>query len=160
MISKILQILGFQPRISKVFLDHYNNFFSQQGRTILVTKYHLYHVSLISSSVAILIFCLTNIFRLTDFVLRFAALFSRIFMSGCHLSNFCESNEFLAPTFEIPAALPLPPVAAGLFFSELAGFSCPMATERVSKRPISLSIFSLAALKPKKNIVSCKVHIF
>ena len=29
------------PRISKVFLDHLNNFFSQQFRTILVTKYHL-----------------------------------------------------------------------------------------------------------------------
>ena len=28
-ISKILQILGFQPRISKYFLDHRNNFFSQ-----------------------------------------------------------------------------------------------------------------------------------
>ena len=26
MISKILQILGFQPRISKVFLDHWKNF--------------------------------------------------------------------------------------------------------------------------------------
>ena len=26
-ISKFLQILGLQPQISKVFLDHYNNFF-------------------------------------------------------------------------------------------------------------------------------------
>ena len=43
----------------------------------------------------------------------------------------------------------LPPPEAGLLFSELAGFSCPMATERVSKRPINFSIFSLAALKPK-----------
>ena len=34
------QILSLQPRISKVFLDHQNNFFSQQVRTILVTKYH------------------------------------------------------------------------------------------------------------------------
>jgi hypothetical protein len=25
-ISKVLQILGFQPQISKVFLDHQNNF--------------------------------------------------------------------------------------------------------------------------------------
>ena len=40
MISNILQILGFQPRISKVFLEHKNNFFSQLVRTILVTKYH------------------------------------------------------------------------------------------------------------------------
>ena len=40
MISKFLQILGLQPRISKVSLDHQNNFFSQQVRTILVTKYH------------------------------------------------------------------------------------------------------------------------
>ena len=39
-ISKFLQILGLLPRISKVFLDHQNNFFSQQVRTILVTKYH------------------------------------------------------------------------------------------------------------------------
>ena len=37
---KILQILGLQPRISKVFLDHQNNFFSHQVRKILVTKYH------------------------------------------------------------------------------------------------------------------------
>ena len=29
-----------QSRISKVFLDNQNNFFSQQVRTILVTKYH------------------------------------------------------------------------------------------------------------------------
>ena len=40
-ISKFLQILGLQPRISKVFLDHQNIFFSQQVKTILVTKYHL-----------------------------------------------------------------------------------------------------------------------
>ena len=39
-ISKILQILGLQLPISKVFLDHYYNFFSQQIRTILVAKYH------------------------------------------------------------------------------------------------------------------------
>ena len=38
--SKILQILSLQPRISIVFLDHQNNFFTQQVRTILVTKYH------------------------------------------------------------------------------------------------------------------------
>ena len=37
--SKILLILGPQPRISKVFLNHQNNFFSQLVRTILVTKY-------------------------------------------------------------------------------------------------------------------------
>ena len=29
LLSKILQILGLQPRISKVFLDHKNNFFSK-----------------------------------------------------------------------------------------------------------------------------------
>ena len=40
MISKILQILCLQPRISKVFLDHQNNFSSQQVRTILVIKHH------------------------------------------------------------------------------------------------------------------------
>ena len=39
-ISKCLQILGLQPRFSKVFLDHHNNFFSHKFRTILVTKYH------------------------------------------------------------------------------------------------------------------------
>ena len=39
-ISKFLQILGLQPRVTKVFLDHQNNFFSQQVRTILVAKYH------------------------------------------------------------------------------------------------------------------------
>ena len=33
-ISKVLQILGLQPRFSKVFLGHQNNFFSQQVRTI------------------------------------------------------------------------------------------------------------------------------
>ena len=32
--------MGFQPQISNVFRDHQNNFFSQQVRTILVTKYH------------------------------------------------------------------------------------------------------------------------
>ena len=37
---KGLQILSLQPQISKVFLEHQNNFFSQQVRTILVTKYH------------------------------------------------------------------------------------------------------------------------
>ena len=42
-ISKFLQILGLQPRISKVFLDHQNNFFSHQVITILVTKYHFLH---------------------------------------------------------------------------------------------------------------------
>ena len=41
-ISKCLQILRLQPWISKVFLDHYNNFFSLQVRTILVTKFHFY----------------------------------------------------------------------------------------------------------------------
>ena len=41
LISKFLQILSLQPRISKVFLDHQNNFFLHQVRTILVTKYHL-----------------------------------------------------------------------------------------------------------------------
>ena len=44
MISKILQILGLQPRISRVFLNHKNNFVSQLVRTILVTKYHLEHL--------------------------------------------------------------------------------------------------------------------
>ena len=39
-ISKILQILGLQPRISKVFLNQKSIFFSQQIRTILVTKYY------------------------------------------------------------------------------------------------------------------------
>ena len=39
-ITKILKLLSLQPRISKVFLDHENIFFSQQVRTILVTKYH------------------------------------------------------------------------------------------------------------------------
>ena len=43
-ISNFLQILGLQPRISNIFLDHQNNFFSQQVRTILVTKYHLRHI--------------------------------------------------------------------------------------------------------------------
>ena len=38
-ISNILKILSLHPRISKVFLDHKNIFFSQQVRTILVTKY-------------------------------------------------------------------------------------------------------------------------
>ena len=38
-ISNILQILGLQLRFSKVFLDHQNIFFSQQVRTVLVTKY-------------------------------------------------------------------------------------------------------------------------
>ena len=40
-ISKVWQILGLWPRISKVFLNHQNNFFSQQVGTILVTKHHL-----------------------------------------------------------------------------------------------------------------------
>ena len=40
-ISKKFQILDRQPRILKVFLDHMNNFFSQQVTTILVTKYQL-----------------------------------------------------------------------------------------------------------------------
>ena len=40
MISKFLQILGLQPGISKLFLDHQNIFFSQKVRTILVAKYH------------------------------------------------------------------------------------------------------------------------
>ena len=35
-ISIFLQILGLQPRISKVFLNHQNNFFSKQIRTTLV----------------------------------------------------------------------------------------------------------------------------
>ena len=39
-IAKLLQILGLYSRISKNFLDHENNFFSQFVRTILVTKYH------------------------------------------------------------------------------------------------------------------------
>ena len=39
-ISIILQIPGLQPKISKVFLDHQNIVFSQQVRTILVTKHH------------------------------------------------------------------------------------------------------------------------
>ena len=39
-ISKLLQILSLQSRISKHFLNHQNNFFSLQVRTILVTKYH------------------------------------------------------------------------------------------------------------------------
>ena len=34
--------LHLQPRISKVFLDHKNNSFSQQVRTILETKYHFH----------------------------------------------------------------------------------------------------------------------
>ena len=34
-----MQVLGLQPRISKVFLDHKTNFFSQWARTILLTKY-------------------------------------------------------------------------------------------------------------------------
>ena len=42
MISIFFQILDLQPWISKVFLDHYNNFFSLQVRTILVTKFHFY----------------------------------------------------------------------------------------------------------------------
>ena len=42
MISKFLQIFGLKPRISKVFLDHQNNFFSQQVSKILLTKYHFY----------------------------------------------------------------------------------------------------------------------
>ena len=41
--SKILKILGLQPRISKVFLDQQNNFFSQKVRTILDTKYQTHH---------------------------------------------------------------------------------------------------------------------
>ena len=44
-ISNILEILGLQPPISEVFLDHQNIFFSQQVRTILVTKYQVYVVS-------------------------------------------------------------------------------------------------------------------
>ena len=43
-ISKILQTLGLQSRISKVFLDLQNIFFSQQVRTSLVTKYHFYEI--------------------------------------------------------------------------------------------------------------------
>ena len=31
-----------KEEISKFFLDHQNNFFSQQVRTILVTKYHFF----------------------------------------------------------------------------------------------------------------------
>ena len=41
MISKILQILGLQPQISKVFLNHYTFFFSQFARTNLETKYQI-----------------------------------------------------------------------------------------------------------------------
>ena len=40
--------LLFQPRISKVFLDHQNNFFSQQVRTILVTKYRIFVTHLLA----------------------------------------------------------------------------------------------------------------
>ena len=39
-ISRFLQVLSLQPRISKVFLNPQNNFFLQQIRTILVIKYH------------------------------------------------------------------------------------------------------------------------
>ena len=40
MISNVLQILGLQPQLSKVFLHHSKIFFQQYVRTILVTKYH------------------------------------------------------------------------------------------------------------------------
>ena len=40
LISNILQILGLQPGISKVFLDHQNHFL-QQVRAIMETKQHL-----------------------------------------------------------------------------------------------------------------------
>ena len=39
-ISIFLQIVGLQPQILNVILDHYNNFFLQMARTILETKYH------------------------------------------------------------------------------------------------------------------------
>ena len=45
-ISKILQILGIQPRISKLFLNQQIQFFSQQVRTIVVTKYQICSKSL------------------------------------------------------------------------------------------------------------------
>ena len=38
--SKFLHFLGLRPRISKVFLYLQNNLFSQQVKTILITKYH------------------------------------------------------------------------------------------------------------------------
>ena len=38
MISKILQILGLQPRISKVFVDHYKNFFLTVGQNNFSNK--------------------------------------------------------------------------------------------------------------------------
>ena len=41
-ISKKLQILGLQPRISKVFSQSLEQFFSQYFRTILVRKYHFH----------------------------------------------------------------------------------------------------------------------
>ena len=56
-ISKILQILSLQPRISKVFLDHESNFFSQQVRTILVTKYHFGLVWLVKSRYLVSMIC-------------------------------------------------------------------------------------------------------
>ena len=85
MISKLLQILGFQPRVSKVFLDHYNNFFSQYigqnnfGNKIVIpfiitpfSKNQLYGTPLF------LIFCYF-------FIKFFKPLFIR-----CHRTEWCS----------------------------------------------------------------------
>ena len=70
LISKILQILGLQHRISKVFRDHQNIFFSQQVRTILVTKNHIFRGLFISHN-CIFIFRNKGEILLFDLVLMF-----------------------------------------------------------------------------------------